>query len=124
MFVRTRRIVLAALAIAFGAGALPHAVRAAESSFDNAMMSEMTRMDSEMARAPMTGDADRDFIAMMIPHHAGAIAMATSELQAGHDPRLIRLAQEIIVTQKSEITVMRAVRADLGNGRESHKEKL
>jgi MFS family permease len=43
---------------------------------------------------------------MMIPHHQGAIEMAKVELQFGVDPVLRRLAQEIIVTQKSEIDVM------------------
>lgn len=43
---------------------------------------------------------------MMIPHHQGAIEMAKVELLHGTDPRLRRLAQEIIVTQQSEITVM------------------
>jgi hypothetical protein len=42
----------------------------------------------------------------MIPHHQGAIEMAKVELQFGVDPVLRRLAQEIIVTQKSEIDVM------------------
>jgi uncharacterized protein (DUF305 family) len=43
---------------------------------------------------------------MMIPHHQGAIDMAKAELLYGKNPVLRRLAQEIIVTQTSEITVM------------------
>jgi uncharacterized protein (DUF305 family) len=44
---------------------------------------------------------------MMIPHHQGAIEMAKVELQFGTDPTLRRLAQEIIVTQQSEIDVLK-----------------
>lgn len=66
----------------------------------------MTSMHSEMQRVQMTGNPDSDFAAMMIPHHQGAIEMAKIELQYGKDPRLRRLAQEIIVTQQSEIELM------------------
>ena len=48
-----------------------------------------------------------DFASLMIPHHEGAIEMSKVELQFGTDPRLRRLAQEIIVTQQSEIEVMK-----------------
>jgi hypothetical protein len=44
---------------------------------------------------------------MMIPHHQGAIDMAMSELRHGHDERLRRLAQQIIVDQRREIETMR-----------------
>jgi uncharacterized protein (DUF305 family) len=43
---------------------------------------------------------------MMVPHHQGAVEMAKVELQFGTNPNLRRLAQEIIVTQQSEIDVM------------------
>jgi uncharacterized protein (DUF305 family) len=43
---------------------------------------------------------------MMIPHHQGAIDMAKAELNYGKDPVMRRLAQEIIVDQKSEIDAM------------------
>jgi len=66
----------------------------------------MTKMMSDMTVAP-TGDADHDFVAMMVPHHQGAIDMAVAELRYGHNEQLRRLAQEIIVTQQEEIAAMR-----------------
>jgi hypothetical protein len=66
----------------------------------------MSAMHSAMRDVSLDGKADADFARMMIPHHQGAIEMAKVELQFGIDPVLRRLAQEIIVTQKSEIDVM------------------
>jgi uncharacterized protein (DUF305 family) len=45
----------------------------------------------------------------MIPHHQGAIDMALLQLKYGHDERLKRLAQSIIVEQKQEIDYMHAL---------------
>lgn len=66
----------------------------------------MSRMMAGMAVKP-TGDVDRDFVAMMVPHHQGAIDMAVAVLRHGHNEQLRRLAQEIIVTQQQEIAAMR-----------------
>jgi uncharacterized protein (DUF305 family) len=74
--------------------------------FDHAMQLSMSRMDSGMKAAPMNGNIDHDFAAMMIPHHQGAIDMAKAELLYGKDPVMRRLAKEIIVDQQSEIEVM------------------
>ena len=78
----------------------------ADSTFASQMMQAMDRMNSGMAAARPTGDPDRDFAAMMIPHHQGAIDMAKVELIYGHDPVLRRLAQGIIVEQQQEIELM------------------
>jgi YVTN family beta-propeller protein len=75
--------------------------------FVDDMAIAMKRMDQDMAAAPMTGDLNHDFSAMMIPHHQGAIDMARTFLLHGQDAALRRLAQEIIVTQQQEIQVMR-----------------
>ncbi len=80
--------------------------------FAASMDAAMTRMDHDMM-VPPTGDPDRDFAAMMIPHHQGAIDMAEVELRFGHDPILRRLAQGIIVEQHQEIMVMRQSLATL-----------
>ena len=70
---------------------------------DNAAMTKMmTAMDIKPS-----GDADADFVAMMVPHHQGAIDMAQAQLRHGHNEQLRRLAQEIIVTQQEEIAAMR-----------------
>ena len=66
----------------------------------------MTKMMSDMAIKP-TGDIDRDFVAMMSPHHQGAIDMAISELRYGKNEQLRRIAQEIIVDQMQEIAAMK-----------------
>jgi hypothetical protein len=66
----------------------------------------MTRMMDAMTIKP-TGDIDRDFAAMMIPHHQGAIDMAVILLRYGHNEQLRRIAQEIIVEQQQEIDAMR-----------------
>lgn len=98
-----RRLFPAFLALlTAGLGAAP-----AAGAPEAALMRSMTAMQRAMAAVRMSGAPDRDFAAMMIPHHAGAIAMAEVELQYGHDPVLLRLAQEIVVTQQQEIVVMR-----------------
>jgi len=82
-----------------------------EQTADTNLDKSMDTMHAEMQKVRYSGKADADFASMMIPHHQGAIEMAEVELQFGTDPRLRRLAQEIIVTQQSEIEVMkRAVR--------------
>ena len=74
-------------------------------SFTSLMMQAMERMHRDMNIVP-SGDPDRDFAAMMIPHHKGAVDMAKVELQFGQNPVLRRLAQGIIVEQLQEIEVM------------------
>jgi uncharacterized protein (DUF305 family) len=51
--------------------------------------------------------ADVDFLAMMIPHHQGAVEMARLVLIHGKDPLTRRLAEEIIASQTVEIAAMR-----------------
>ena len=66
----------------------------------------MTKMMNDMAAKP-TGDIDRDFVAMMAPHHQGAIDMAVLQLRYGKNEQLRRIAQEIIVSQMQEIAAMK-----------------
>jgi uncharacterized protein (DUF305 family) len=79
---------------------------AAEASYLAENVSAMTKMMIDMGIRP-SGDVDTDFVAMMSPHHQGAIEMAQAELRYGRNEPLRRIAQEIIVTQLQEITAMR-----------------
>ena len=76
--------------------------RGADAEFRHGMMT----MQHEMNNMKMTGDPDRDFVMMMIPHHRGAVEMAQVELKYGKDPELRKLAQDIIDAQKREISFM------------------
>ena len=82
--------------------AAPKGLAAAPSS----LMESMDKMDRDMAAAPMTGNVDRDFVAMMIPHHQGAVDMARIELANGKDPAMRELAGNIIDAQQREIALM------------------
>ena len=79
---------------------------AAEAPYLAENVSAMTKMMIDMGVTP-SGDVDADFVAMMVPHHQGAIEMAQAELRHGRNEPLRRMAQEIIVTQLQEITAMR-----------------
>jgi uncharacterized protein (DUF305 family) len=59
----------------------------------------MSRMMTGMDIKP-SGDIDRDFAAMMIPHRQGAIDMAVAELRYGRNEQLRRIAQEIVIEQQ------------------------
>jgi hypothetical protein len=81
------------------------------SGFQSIIEGATARMHAAM-HVPFTGNPDRDFARMMIPHHQGAIDMAIAELRYGRDQRLKRLAQEIIVDQQQEIAVMHLALGD------------
>jgi uncharacterized protein (DUF305 family) len=86
---------------------VPSSVSARKADAD--LDKSMERMHVEMQKVHYSGNADADFASLMVPHHQGAVQMAEVELQFGSNPRLRRLAQEIILTQESEIDVMRSV---------------
>jgi uncharacterized protein (DUF305 family) len=85
-------------------------------AFSRALHEAMTRMHVDMVQAPPTGDPDRDFLIMMIPHHAGAVEMARLALISGQDPLVRSLAEEIIASQQAEIAAMKARLAILEKG--------
>ncbi|MBR0644527.1 DUF305 domain-containing protein [Plastoroseomonas hellenica] len=88
--------------------------------FTRAMAEAMARMMAAMHGAPPSGDPDKDFLAMMAPHHQGAIEMARLLLLHGRDPLTRQLAEEIIAGQTIEVQAMQARLAALGTGTEEY----
>ena len=76
-------------------------------TFTAAMHAGMERMMRDMHGAGDSGKPDVDFLAMMIPHHQGAVEMARLVLIHGRDPATRRLAEDIIASQTTEIAGMR-----------------
>jgi hypothetical protein len=97
-------VVLSVAASAFAAGAALTGNDEARFLAEND--TAMTKMMDDMSLKP-SGDVDEDFVAMMVPHHQGAIDMAQAELRYGHNEQLRRIAQEIVVEQQQEIVAMR-----------------
>lgn len=77
-------------------------------------MAAMDKMMTSMEDMKTTGNADADFLIMMIPHHQSAIDMAKVELKHGSDAETREMAQQIIDAQKDEIAEMRAMLQRMG----------
>ena len=67
---------------------------------------DVSTMGTELQKAP---DVDHEFLAMMIPHHAGAVMMADQEQKTGTSPALKQLAGAIISSQSQQIGQMQAM---------------
>lgn len=59
-------------------------------------------------RAPLSGNADRDFVVNMLVQHQAVIDMARIQLQYGADPEVRELANVLIAAQEKEIAWMKA----------------
>jgi len=75
--------------------------------FAHRMDAGMKKMMNDMHAPGYSGNPDVDFLAMMIPHHEGAVEMARLVLIHGKDPLTRRLAEEIIASQSAEILAMK-----------------
>lgn len=67
---------------------------------------------------------DRAFIDVMVPHHRSAIAMAREATRMGlTQPELIKIADDIVATQRQEIDQLLGWRQAWYGGRELQPEK-
>lgn len=106
----SRKIIVrtaAVLGLVFAMPAFAQKRPTADGSFMSKSHESMETMNKNMMAVPMTGDADRDFVTMMIPHHQGAIDMAKAYLPASKDPKIKKMAQDVIKAQQKEIAEMR-----------------
>ncbi len=69
----------------------------------NKLSESMKTMMESMGNMTMTGNTDKDFVMMMIPHHEGAVTMAEDELAQGKHLEMKKMAQKMIVDQNKEI---------------------
>ena len=105
----TPKILLGALCLAL----VPVVADATDtaSAAKDAFRMKNDQMMTAMHGVALTGDADKDFVNMMIPHHQGAVDMAKIELQYGKDPQLKQMAQSIVDGQSQEIQMMKTWQA-------------
>ena len=84
-----------------------HGTGPATTPGDAAFAASEAAMHTGMARA--SGQTvDEAYIAKMIEHHRGAVAMAEVALKESRDPEVRRMAQVVVDTQTREIADMQA----------------
>ncbi len=71
----------------------------------NAYKEAATQLQLDMG-IPYSGDADKDFAALLAAYHKGAAAIAKIELQHGTDPEMRRLAEKIVSTDEKEMKML------------------
>lgn len=73
----------------------------------------MNTMFTRMRRAKATRRVDCDFLREMIPHHMGAVEMASTTVQFDICPELVPILQAIITSQEKGIAQMEALASSL-----------
>ena len=96
-------LVISILGISF---ASIHADQPRAEVYWSELIASMDKMHMAMEATQRSGNADIDFVRLMLPHHQAAIDMAKIQLLYGKDPQTRRLAQEIITDQQLEIDLM------------------
>lgn len=67
-------------------------------------------MICRMRNAPRSNNINLDFVNEMIPHHEGAIKMCENLLKYRVDPRLIEIANNIILEQSNGVKKLEEIR--------------
>lgn len=89
-------------------------------AFTREMEARMAKMMDDMHALPPSGSPDVDFLAMMIPHHWGAVEMARLVLREGRDPLVREIAEKIMAGQMTEIEGMQGRLKALQSGEQGY----
>jgi len=81
------------------------------------MRTSLKGMESDHMKALKGAEYDRMYVAMMIPHHEGAVAMAREALARSQRPEIRELAQRIIDAQQREIEMMNRWKSEWAKAR-------
>lgn len=79
------------------------------SGMNHSMPEGMSESDMSMLEKSSGSEFEKMFLAMMIKHHDGAIAMAKDELKSGENADALALASSIYVSQQGQLTQMQAL---------------
>lgn len=83
---------------------------------DATMMAAMESMKPVTSSFKPTGDVDRDFMQLMIPHHEAGITMSLAQERLGKHPQLRKLAQGDVKDQRKDNAEMRQYLKGGGKG--------
>ncbi|TKC12605.1 DUF305 domain-containing protein [Pedobacter polaris] len=72
-------------------------------AFKKALDASMVPMMDGMGKVKITGDIDKDFVALMIPHHQSAVDMAKAYLPYSNNANIQLIAEQILKAQEKEI---------------------
>ena len=75
---------------------------------NNTMAGAMKANMDKINAMQMTGNTDKDFVMMMIPHHESAVTMAQDEISNGKKEKLKKMATKMVDEQNKEITELKA----------------
>lgn len=93
-----------------------HQMQGGKMMYDEHMNMEDMMHDMNASLRGKTGDAlDQAFLNEMIIHHEGAVEMAELLLEGTKRPELIKLGNEIISAQNTEIEMMKKWRGEWFN---------
>ncbi len=74
-------------------------------------MTSMPPMDMSKLKAAQGADFDREFIAMMIPHHQAAVMMSEDAMSKSTMPMVKQMADKMAAAQKQEIEQLKSWQA-------------
>ena len=74
-------------------------------------MGVLAQMNRELDGSPLTGEADRDFVFLLLAQRRASVALAAAYLKSGRDADIRRLAQTVMAGDDKEVRFMRGWQA-------------